>query len=118
MNYYRYHHPHPNVQRRMEVLCLVAHGATQAEAARLADVSLGTVKRHTATYFKGGLSALLQENWYMPTSKLSEHTDVLKNEFTKEPPRTINEACERIETLTGVKRRPTQVRAFLKKVSA
>ena len=29
--------------------------------------------------------------------------------------RTIAEACQRIEELTGLKRKPTQVRQFLKK---
>jgi hypothetical protein len=35
-------------------------------------------------------------------------------EFTIRPPHTVGEACERIEKLTGVKRRPTQVREFLR----
>lgn len=34
----------------------------------------------------------------------------------KNPPASINQASSRIEELTGIKRSPTQVRVFLKKI--
>ena len=38
----------------------------------------------------------------------------LEAEFRERPPRTVNEACRRIEELTGVRRNYTRVRLFLR----
>ena len=59
----RYEHPHPRVQRRMEVLWLISQGLVYAEAARLAGVAEATVDRYVGLYRQGGLDALLQLNW-------------------------------------------------------
>jgi len=49
-------------------------------------------------------------HFHQPVSELDEHIETLKAEFEARPPATINEAVER---LTGIRRSPTQVRAFL-----
>jgi transposase len=46
---------------------------------------------------------------------LEQHRDTLEESFRKHPPHTVAEACARIKEETGLERRPTQVRAFLKK---
>lgn len=38
----------------------------------------------------------------------------MENEFRERPPRTVAEACVRIKEVTGVERRPSQVRWFLR----
>jgi hypothetical protein len=43
----RYHHPHPRVQRKMEVLWLKSHALPHRQIADLAGVSLRTVQRHS-----------------------------------------------------------------------
>jgi transposase len=45
---------------------------------------------------------------------LSPHRATLEAEFTANPSQTIDEAVERIEQLTGIRRSPTQVRQYLK----
>jgi transposase len=45
---------------------------------------------------------------------LDEHRDEIKAVFEEQSPKSINEAIERIEKLTGIRRSPTQVREFLK----
>jgi transposase len=115
----RYEHPHPRVQQRLEVLWLISQGLVYAEAARLAGVSEATVDRYVAIYRQGGLEALRQLNWgKSSTSELLEHRDSLEESFRKNPPHTVAEACQRIKDETGIERRPTQVRAFLKKCLA
>lgn len=52
-------------------------------------------------------------NFHQPVSELQEHREVLKDEFKARPPKSINEAVERIEELTSKWRSPTQVRKFL-----
>ena len=42
----RYHHPHPRVQRKMEVLWLKSRGLTHAQIAECADVSPRSVQRY------------------------------------------------------------------------
>ena len=56
----------------------------------------------------------LRKREYQPTSELAAHADAIRLSFDQQPARTIAEACQRIEELTGVRRQPTQVRRFLK----
>jgi transposase len=115
----RFEHPHPRVQLRMEVLWLISQGLANAEAARLAAVSEATVDRYLASYRQGGLEALRQLQWgKSSTSQLLKHRACLEESFRQNPPHTVAEACQRIKDETGIQRRPTQVRAFLKKCLA
>jgi transposase len=114
----RFDHPHPRVQQRMEVLWLISQGLVYPEAARLAGVSEATVDRYVALYRQGGLDALRECKWGNSTSELLQHRDSLEESFRLNPPHTVVEACQRIKDETGIERRPTQVRAFLKKCLA
>jgi transposase len=114
----RYEHPHPRVQQRMEVLWLISQGVTLRRSAPLAGVSRATAARYLATYRQGGIEALRDCRWEGPTSVLEEHRETLEESFRKQPPHTVAEACARIQAETGVERRPTAVRSFLKKVWA
>jgi DNA-binding NarL/FixJ family response regulator len=49
----RYRHPHPHVQRKMEVLWLKSHGLPHQRIADLAGVSLRTVQRYLNQYLEG-----------------------------------------------------------------
>lgn len=110
----RYHHPDPLVQRRMEVLWLKSLHQPHALIAQIAGVSRPTVQRVLRAYDSGGLDAARTFHWKTPVCALTPHQAVLEEEFTARPPHTVGEACERIEVLTGVRRRPTQVREFLR----
>ncbi len=114
----RFEHPHPRVQRRMEVLWLISQGLVYSEVARLAGVSEATVDRYVAIYRQGGLDGLRGLHWGTGTSELMEYRDSLEESFRKNPPHTVAEACQRIKEETGIERKPTQVRAFLKKCLA
>lgn len=114
----RYEYPDPRVQQRLEVLGLISQGETQARAGQLAGVSKATVSRYIAIVRRGGVAGLREFHWVKPTSVLETYRPALEAEFRERPNHTIAEAAERIERLTGVRRKETQVRAFLKKVSA
>ncbi len=114
----RYEHPDPRVQQRMEVLWLISQGETQAHAGQLAGVSKATVARYVALFRQRKVAGLREFHWVKPTSVLEAHRPTLEAEFRERPPHTIAEAADRIEKLTGVRRKQTQVRMFLKKVSA
>jgi transposase len=114
----RFEHPHPRVQQRMEVLWLISQGLPYPQVARLARVSEATVDRYVALYRHGGREALRELKWGQNTSELLEHRDSLEQSFRENPPHSVAEAGQRIKDATGIDRKPTQVRAFLKKCLA
>lgn len=114
----RYHHPHPRVQQRMEVVWLKSQRLTHHDIARLADVSRRTVQRYLDEFAAGGLEQLRRLAWQGTASELAQHQGTLEDHFLEQPPHSAAEAQAAIEQLTGVRRSLTQVRAFLKKLSA
>jgi transposase len=107
-------HPDAHVRRKMLVLWLLHCGVTRELAATIAGLGRATVQRYVAAYRNGGLDGLRQWDVSGPVSDLAAHTDAIRDSLTTNPVRTVAEACERIEKLTGLTRRPSQVRVFLK----
>jgi transposase len=112
--YERFHHPHPRVQLKMEVLWLKSQKIPHKKICQLAGISPNTLLTYLRDYQEGGIEKLKEINFYRPKSELESQRETLKKYFQKNPPATINEAVYRIEELTGIKRSPTQVRKFLK----
>ncbi len=117
LNYERYHHPVPLVQRRMEALWLKSHGLPHGQIAQLVGVSENTIRDYFRLYAEGGVEKLKELNWHQPGSALDEHILSLETYFREHPPATVKEAQSKIEGLTGIQRSETQVREFLKKNS-
>jgi transposase len=107
-------HPHEHVRRKLLVLWLLHCGLTRAQAATVTGLGRATVQRYVAAFRDGGLDGLRHWGVTGPVSDLAAHTDSLREEFTRQPARSIAEAAERIEQRTGIRRQPTQVRKFLK----
>jgi transposase len=110
----RSHHTDPRVQRKMEVLWLKSHGLGHDDIATLADVSRRTVQRYLNEYHEGGLPGLRSCRWHQPRAALAEHRESLEEYFAKNPARSARQAQAVIERQTGVRRRLSQVRHFLK----
>lgn len=113
LDHERYHHPHPWVRRKMEVLWLKSLGKEMAEISQIANVSIPTVYRYLASYRAGGIEALKVLPFYRPQSELVAHKAQIEAAFSEQPPATIKEAAHRLEVLTGLKRSEPQVRQFL-----
>jgi transposase len=113
----RYHHPHPRVQQKLEVVWLKSQGCTHQDIARLAAVSRRSVQRYLDEFAAGGLERLRRLSWQGKPSALAAHHASLEDYFLDNPPRSTREAQAAIERQTGVRRGLTQVRAFLKKLS-
>ena len=112
----RYHHPHPRVQRKMEALLLKARGLPHHQIARCVGICENTLRSYLEQYQTGGIEALKRVQFHQPTSELENYHDTLEASFREHPATTIPEAVKRIEDLTGLKRSPTQVGIFLKKL--
>lgn len=117
LNYERFQHPVPIVQRRMEALWLKSHELPHALIAQLVGVTENTIRDYFALYQAGGLEKLKEVHFYRPESKLVAYANSLEEYFRLNPPASIKEAQNEIEALTGIKRSETQVATFLKKNS-
>lgn len=100
----RFHHPFPQIQRRMEALLLAGHGMTQAEIAQLSGRSLASLQRQPAEFRSGGLEVVPKMERCGKTSKLHEHTQSLEDYFRKHSVATIAETRDIIEQKTGIRR--------------
>ena len=116
LNYERYNHPHPFVQRKMEALWLKSQGLAHKEICRLTDVCSTTLTSYVRDYQQGGIDALKALSFRQPASDLDDYRDSLETYFREHPPASAKQAMATIETLTGVKRSPERVRVFLKRI--
>lgn len=116
LNHERYHYPHPQVQKKMEVLYLKSQGLSHQEIRRLCQISKTTLVSYLRQYQKGGIEQLKQLNYKGQPSQLNEHAQTIESYFKEQPPRTVAEARAKIEEITGIKRSPTQIRNFLNRI--
>lgn len=115
INYLRYNHPAPLVQRRMEAVWLKGHDLQHKQIAELVGVTENTIRDYFELYQQGGIEKLKELNYSGSQSKLDEHITSLETYFQENPPASIKEAQSKIAKITGVKRSETQVAEFLKK---
>jgi transposase len=114
LHYGRFHHPHPLVQKKMEVLWLKSQGLAHQDISRLAQITGKTLVTYLHEYERGGIEQIKRLNFRGQPSKLRVHRESIEDYVRTHPPATINEACVKIAELTGIRRSPTQVRRFLK----
>ena len=107
-------HPEAHVRRKMLVVWLLHCGLTRTKAAEIAGLSRATVQRYVAAYRAGGLDGLRRWGVRGPVSALVAHTHAIREALINRPVWTAAEAAEQIERMTGLTRKPTQVRKFLK----
>lgn len=110
----RFAHPHPRVQKKMEALLLKSEGLPHGRIAKLLDISENTLREYFREFLEGGLERLQEIRWTGPSSELLPFGQTIKDAFEVQPPATLQEAQQRIEQITGIRRGRTQVHAFLK----
>ncbi|MEA5595938.1 helix-turn-helix domain-containing protein, partial [Rivularia sp. UHCC 0363] len=116
LHYERYHHPHPLVQKKMEVLYLKSQEIKHKDICSLCQISKTTLTKYIKQYQLGGVEELKKIEYKGQQSELNRYSDIFKEHFEKHPPSSVNEASDVIEKLTGIKRSPTQVREFMKRI--
>jgi transposase len=114
--YERFPHPHPRVQIKMEALWLKSQGMEHQAITQLVGISANTLRSNLWEYQSGGIERLKELRFYRPSSALTPHAQSLEAHFRQHPPISINAAIETIQTLTGLRRFPTQVRLFLRRL--
>lgn len=116
LNYERYHHPHPKVQHKMEVLYLKSQGLAHQDIRKLCQISKTTLTTYLKQYIEGGSERLKQLDYQGQPSQLNQHAASVETYFTAHPPQTLAEAQAKIHEITGIYRSPNQVRAFLYRI--
>jgi transposase len=116
LDYERYHHPDPKIQKRMEALYLKSQKLEHQQIRRLCRISKTTLTTYLYAYSDGGIERLKVFNYPGTTSALDEHSAELETYFRAHPPHTTAEAQQVIRELTGVERSPSQVQAFMKRL--
>lgn len=110
----------PNYTRRIRTRLLAVHsyinGNEKETVAKMLCISKKSVGKYIETYENYGVNALSVENPYRPKSQLEHYKDEIKKDLEENPCATINQCAERIKILTGLKRSPTQVTVFMKKM--
>ena len=81
LQYWRYNHPHPRVQQRMEVLWLRSITDSPETIAAFTNLTSATVRNYLHLYLDGGMDALKRVNWVGPTSTLEEHHATIEEEL-------------------------------------
>ena len=112
--YERFHHPHPHVMRKMEVLFLKSLGLSHTMICLIAGVSPNTIRAYFKEYIEGGIEQIKKLNFYRPESLLCTCSSSIESYLKEHPPISISQAAAMIEQLTGIKRGITQTRSFLK----
>ena len=111
----RYNHPNPNVQRKMEVLYLKSQNLPHQMISKLCNISSVTLTTYVKQYRDGGIDRLKLRVHKGKTNELNSHAESLEKYFTDNPPTSTKEALKVILDRTGIKRGITQVRDFLKR---
>jgi transposase len=114
--YERYYYPDPKIQKKPEALYLKSLGFEHQEICKICRICKTTLISYLRHYQDGGLEELKETHYAGQASELQEHETTLKQYFETHLPQTSAEAQAAIEKLTGLKRSPTQVRAFMRRI--
>jgi len=116
LRYWRFHHPHPLVQLKMEVVLLRSQGVSNEQIQHICGISKATLYRYLHAYREGGVERLKALHFTRQESALGHQRTTLEAHFRAQPPATVAAAAAQIAALTGIKRGPTQTRQFLRKL--
>jgi len=112
----RYEHIHPRICQRMDALHLKSKGFSNNQICSILDICLNTLLGYFKMYIAGGVDELRKLKFNRPQSQLVAYKGSLEKYFTENPPSSISEAAAKIKELTGIERKETQVRKFLKSI--
>jgi transposase len=100
----------------MEVLYLKSQNLSHQQICQICCITRATLSKYLKQYQYGGRESLKELGYQGQRSKLNQHSLTIEQDFRNAPPRSIAEAVQRIEEITGIKRSPTQVGEFMKRI--
>lgn len=116
IDFYRFNHPSPIVQKRMHILYMKFLNINHSLIALILNIHINTVTGILKLYNSEGIEGLVNLKYRKNISELDNHVESIEKDFKDNPPMTVKEAMNRIEAITGIKRSLTQVRKFMKRI--
>jgi len=99
----------------MQCLLLKSEGLAHGKIGKIVGICQDTLRTYFEQYIAGGIEGLKIVNFHQPVSELEEYRAKIEEELDQNPPATLQEAADKIEKLTGIKRSPGRVSVFIKK---
>jgi len=107
----------PKSNKRMALsILMLKEGIDIKTISRVVGVSERQIRNYRQAYENKGSDALTIDMRYKPVSDLEAHKEAIQEDLLTNPVATASEASERIYALTGIKRSPTQVRNFMRRL--
>lgn len=104
---------HDKIRRKLLCLRMQHNKVRNGVIASVLNLSPNTVTTYLKEFRDGGISAILEDRSYRPSSNLEPFMACLECSFKALPPRDVSEAMERIRMLTGITLKETQTRTTL-----
>ena len=103
---------------RRKLICLKMHqqNVNNATITKVLNISANTVTSYLKEFRDQGISGILEDRSYRPSSSLEPFFDCLRCSFTAQPPGDVAAAIERILNLTGINLSEAQTRRTLHKL--
>lgn len=112
-NYRRFRTKEIIVQRRLHTLYLKSLGYDHQSIAQMLDLHYNTITNYLHLYQQAGIEALCQTRYQVWEGELETHQATIVSDLQMHPVHNLNQASDRIEQLTGLRRSATSVRNFL-----
>jgi len=96
-------------------LILMAFGIKNSEIKEKTGVSYDSLRKYRNALEGENIEPLFVNNGYREKSELEKYDAIIIADFDKNPPKTLREAQERIQGLTGLTRSLHRIRVYLLK---
>ena len=106
-------HSSKNSKRLALAFILLKENTDIKTISRVVGVSERQIRNYQKIQIEQGNAAFTNNIRYRPVSTLETHKQLIRENLTKNPVATAAEASERIQSITGIKRSPTQIRHFM-----
>lgn len=105
-------------KNRTKLLVIRMHheGAKHNFIAKVMGLHANTITNYLKSYRAGGLSRILEDRYYRPSTSLEPFIECLKCDFRIRPVANAKEAVRRIEARTGIRLSESQVRRIMKSI--
>jgi transposase len=114
LQYIRFHHPCPAIQKRAEVVILVCMTSLFYKViANLMTFHPNTITKIIKAFNEGGIEALTQWDNFSSESELDKYRELMSKTWEENPPATLKQAQKQIEDATGIHRCLNSIRNFL-----
>jgi transposase len=104
-----------NTKKLHTVYLKASCGYSNPIIGKILSIHYNTVGRYIKTYREKGMEGLYSNPYQGKGSQLEVCKASIIEDFNKNPVCSIAQAAARIKALTGIERKPTQVRAFMRR---